>query len=77
VSLGVIPFDAVRTMWPTEGFWIFDSERVLVELVTAEVTVTQPREIVQYERTFSALAEIAVYGAPARALITGAITSLG
>lgn len=36
-------------MWPVEGLWIFDEERVLVELVTAEITVTQPREIVQYE----------------------------
>ncbi len=64
-------------MWPVEGFWIFDEERVLVELVTAEITVTQPREITQYERTFSALAELAVYGVSARRLITTAIDALG
>jgi hypothetical protein len=64
-------------MWPVEGFWVFDSERVLVELVTAEITVTQPREITLYERTFAALAEMAVYGGPARALITAELAALG
>jgi transcriptional regulator with XRE-family HTH domain len=77
VSLGVIPAAAERTMWPTEGFWIFDDERVLVELVSAEITVTQPREILLYQRTFAELAQIAVYGAPARQLITAAIDALG
>lgn len=77
VSLGIIPIVAQRGMWPTEGFWIFDNERVLVELVSAEVTVTQPREILLYERTFAALGQIAVYGAPARQLITSAIDALG
>ncbi|WP_255955804.1 helix-turn-helix domain-containing protein [Streptomyces odontomachi] len=77
VSLGVIPASAVRGMWPVEGFWIFDEERVLVDLVTAEITVTQPREITLYERTFSALADLAVYGTAARSVITSAIDALG
>ncbi|WP_308295988.1 DUF5753 domain-containing protein [Streptomyces sp. ISL-96] len=77
VSLGIIPASATRTMWPVEGFWIFDEERVLVELVTAEVTVTQPREIGLYMRTFASLAELAVYGSSARSLITTAIDDLG
>ncbi|KJS53434.1 XRE family transcriptional regulator [Streptomyces rubellomurinus subsp. indigoferus] len=77
VSLGVIPQATTRSMWPVEGFWIFDDERVLVELVTAEVTVTQPREIELYSRTFRALAELAAYGAGARLLITEAINALG
>ncbi len=76
VSIGIVPTSAHRAMWPVEGFWIFDEERVLVELVTAEVTVTQPREIELYARTFTTLATIAVYGAKARALITGAIDAL-
>jgi transcriptional regulator with XRE-family HTH domain len=77
VSLGIIPAVADRSMWPTEGFWIFDDDRVQVELVSAEITVTQPREIVLYQRTFAELAQIAVYGAPARQLITAAIDALG
>ena len=77
LSLGVIPMNARREMYSTEGFWIFDSERVLVEILSAEITVTQPREIELYERTFVELAGLAVYGTDCRALIAAAITSLG
>lgn len=77
VSLGIIPASSPRGMWPVEGFWILDDDRVLVELVTAEINVTQPREIDLYARTFTALGAIAAYGSTARALITTAIDSLG
>ncbi|WEB42205.1 helix-turn-helix transcriptional regulator [Streptomyces yunnanensis] len=78
VSLGVIPLGADRTaLWPVEDFWIFDHSQVNVELVSAFLTITQPHEIGMYARTFADLADLAVYGAPARALITAAIDSLG
>ncbi|MFI9271606.1 DUF5753 domain-containing protein [Kitasatospora sp. NPDC052896] len=77
VSLGVVPSVARRLMWPVEGFWIFDADRVLVELVTAEVTVTQPSEVELYSRTFTALTKSAVHGKSARELITAAIDALG
>ncbi|MEU6327316.1 helix-turn-helix transcriptional regulator [Streptomyces sp. NPDC047049] len=78
VSLGVIPLHADRTaLWPVEDFWIFDETQVSVELVSAFLTVTQPHEISMYAHTFAGLAELAVYGAPARTLITAAIDSLG
>jgi transcriptional regulator with XRE-family HTH domain len=49
VSLGVIPLDADRSAgWPIESFWMFDDERVCVELVSGYLTVTQPREIAMY-----------------------------
>jgi hypothetical protein len=77
ISLGVIPSTAAeRAMWPVEGFWIFDDERVLVELVTAELTVTQPHEIKLYERTFTELAKFAVHGAAARDVIVSALGAL-
>jgi transcriptional regulator with XRE-family HTH domain len=73
VSLGVVPAtpdrDAAR---PVEDFWIFDSDRVNVELVSGYLTITQPREIAMYAQVFAALAEIAVYGARARDLIEAA-----
>ncbi|MEU8914600.1 helix-turn-helix transcriptional regulator [Streptomyces nigrescens] len=78
VSLGVIPLHADRTaLWPAEDFWIFDEAQVNVELVSAFLTITQPHEISMYAHTFAGLAELAVYGAPARTLITAAIDSLG
>ncbi|MGW2587750.1 helix-turn-helix domain-containing protein [Streptomyces virginiae] len=76
VSLGVIPMGAQRVMWPNEGFWVYDGERVVIELASAEVTLVQPSEVATYARIFSELARIAVYGKAARALITEAINAL-
>lgn len=76
VSIAVIPRDADRTMWSSPGFWIYDDERVLVETPTAQLTITQPREIAVYARTFAELASMAAIGSAARRLITDAITAL-
>jgi len=77
VSLGVVPMRPDRSRMPVEGFWIFDAEQVNVELVSGYLTITQPSEVGAYADTFAELAELAVYGASARALITGAMDSLG
>jgi hypothetical protein len=78
VSLGVIPFAACgRPMWPVESFTVFDNERVHVELLSAQVTVTAPSEITLYVRAFEKLAGLAVHGTQARVLITAAIDALG
>ncbi|GHC61149.1 helix-turn-helix domain-containing protein [Streptomyces flavofungini] len=74
VSLGVIPMGVVRgNAWPTESFAMYDEAQVSVELVSAGLTVTQPREIADYGKAFAELASIAAYGAAARKLITTAI----
>ena len=78
VSLGIIPMGLDRdAAWPVEDFWIFDDRQVNVELVSGWLTLTQPREIAMYGTTFTALSEIAVRGAAARALIITAIGTLG
>lgn len=77
VSLGVIPFSATgRPVWPLEAFTVFDDERVYIELLSAQVTVTAPSEVVLYLRAFEKLSALAVYGDQARALITAAIAAL-
>ncbi|MBF6049750.1 helix-turn-helix domain-containing protein [Streptomyces sp. NRRL B-1677] len=77
VSVGIIPFTArSRGMWTLEGFNIFDDERVHVELLTAQVTVTAPGEVAMYVKAFSELRDLAVYGTPARAVVTAALNSL-
>lgn len=77
ISLGIIPLGADRTsMWPPEGFFMFDTAEVTVELVSGHLTITQPHEIAMYAMTFAELAELSVYGKAARALITAAIQSL-
>jgi hypothetical protein len=77
VSLGVIPLGADRsTIWPVEGFWMFDDDCVTVELVSGHLTITQPREVTMYSDAFAQLAALAVYGGQARSLITAAIGGL-
>ncbi|MCK7626192.1 helix-turn-helix transcriptional regulator [Streptomyces sp. RS10V-4] len=77
VSLGIIPRSVRRDMWGTETFTVFDDNRVHVELLTAKVTVTTPSEVTLYLAAFERLRRMAVYGAEARTLITGALDSLG
>ena len=78
VALGIIPMGLERDLvWPVEDFWIFDDTQVNVELVSGWLTLTQPREIGMYAKTFEDLSSLAVHGAKARALITKAIDALG
>jgi len=77
VALGVIPSAVQRDMWPLEQFTVFDDNRVHIELLSAQVTVTVPSEIVLYVRAFERLARLAVYGDAAQALITDATAALG
>ncbi len=78
ISLGIIPVATDRSaLWPTESFFMFDDELVNVELISAHLTITQPNEIGMYAETFAQLADLAVYGASAQALISNAISALG
>lgn len=77
VSLGVVPTRLGRSRMPVEGFWIYDTTQVNVELVSGYLTLTQPSEVAAYPGTFTVLADLAVYGAKARALITAAMDSFG
>lgn len=77
VSLGVIPAATPeRPVWPLEQFTVFDDDRVHIELLSAQVTVTAPSEITLYVRAFEKLAALAVYGPEAAALITAARKAL-
>ena len=72
VLVGIVPADAELTM-ATTNFVMYDNRMVLVEATTAELTITQPREIAQYARVFDTLARLAVVGDAARAMITAAL----
>ncbi|WP_319461218.1 helix-turn-helix transcriptional regulator [Micromonospora sp. RTP1Z1] len=76
VHLGVIPTRAAHGFLPLHGFWILDAKTVLVETISAELKLTQPRDIAVYSRAFERLAGSAAYGREARALITGALRDL-
>ncbi|MEU8563929.1 helix-turn-helix transcriptional regulator [Streptomyces cyaneofuscatus] len=77
VSLGIIPMATrERTLWPQETFHIYDDTLVSVELLSAQVNITQPSEISLYLKAFEQLRSMAVYGADARTLVVKAIDAL-
>ncbi|GHJ36937.1 helix-turn-helix transcriptional regulator [Streptomyces sp. TS71-3] len=77
VSLGIIPAATrERPMWPQEVFHVYDDTFVSVELLSAQVNITQPSEIALYLKAFDRLRRMAVYGAEARALVVKAIDAL-
>ncbi|WP_067654902.1 helix-turn-helix domain-containing protein [Nocardia harenae] len=65
---GVVPGRALYFRRLTD-FVLYGPRKVLVETITAESAITQPREIALYERVFARLAEQAVYGDDARMLV--------
>jgi transcriptional regulator with XRE-family HTH domain len=76
VTLGVIPAAGERQTTPAAGFWIFDDDTVQMETVSAELTITQHREVALYARKFGLLARSAVTAAAARTLIIAAQADL-
>ncbi|GAA4241543.1 helix-turn-helix transcriptional regulator [Actinomadura meridiana] len=76
LSLGIIPTRARHRRAPHHGFWVFDERLVLVDTASAELTITQPREIAVYLQEFDVLARSAVYGPAARELIADAVRML-
>lgn len=78
VSLGIIPMATrERALWPQETFHIYDDTLVSVELLSAQVNISQPSEIALYLTAFERLRGMAVYGGDARALVVKAIDALG
>lgn len=73
VSFGIIPARSTYQV-PTNQFIIFDDHTVHVEAISAELAITQPREIALYAKAFTALHHQAVYDKKAKELITTALT---
>lgn len=59
-----------------ENLYLHDDVQAVVETLTAEIKVTQPRELADCAKVFAGLAEMAVYGDAARSLIRAAIDAL-
>lgn len=76
VRLGIIPFEAQFTSAPLHGFAVYDEGEVLVETLTATLTLSEPSEIRVYLQLFAEYAKTAVYGAEARALITQVLSEV-
>lgn len=76
VKLGIIGFETAYVVAPAHGFWLLDSDRVMVETFSAELNLAQPQEITLYSGIFDSLAGVASYGRAARAVITKVIDDL-
>ncbi|WP_051192813.1 helix-turn-helix domain-containing protein [Nocardia jiangxiensis] len=73
LTLGIVPLTA-EALVVIEAFMMFDTRVVKVEGHTAELSITQPREIAEYGRAFDTLAGQSVTGDAARTLIRRALT---
>lgn len=62
VDLGVLPLRVRVPFLPEHGFWIFDDDRVNVETIGAELTLTDDEAIAPYRRVFTELSGAAVRG---------------
>ncbi|TCO47332.1 helix-turn-helix domain-containing protein [Actinocrispum wychmicini] len=69
VLFGVLPTGAEYRV-PTNQFIIFDDRLVNIETISAELAVSQPREIALYAKAFNELSQQAIYGRAARRLIS-------
>ena len=76
VRLGIIGFETQYATSPWHGFWLYDSERVLIETFSASLDLRQPQEIELYENAFEQLAAVASYGRAARGIINRAADEL-
>lgn len=76
VKLGIIGFDTAYLVAPAHGFWLLDSDRVMVETFSAELNLAQPQEIGLYSGIFDSLVAVASYGRVARAIIMRVIDDL-
>lgn len=75
VAFGIIPHHSeYRT--PTNQFIIFDNRLVHVETVSAELSISQPREVALYNKAFQELTQQADTGSAARTRITSALDNL-
>lgn len=72
VRFGIIPPGA-EYLVPANQLIMFDDRLVHVETISAELAISQPREIALYAKAFDELARQAVYGQAARALILRAL----
>jgi transcriptional regulator with XRE-family HTH domain len=76
VKVGIVPLLAETGARQTNMFAIFDASAVVVETMTAELTLREEQLIGFYGRVYETLRASAVYGDDARAILDGIVTEL-
>jgi uncharacterized protein DUF5753 len=75
VRLGILPSDRRLPFVLTHGFAIFD-RLVLVDTMTAELRITDPDQVMTYNRVIDRLWKVAVEGDGARGVLGDVSTAL-
>jgi transcriptional regulator with XRE-family HTH domain len=65
VSVGIIPLMRPRSLFPGEGFYLFDDQLIVQEFWSGSLRSSRPEDINYFLRTFDALKDQAVFGAAA------------
>lgn len=73
IDLAVVPM-SVETAIGSHGFALFDTASVMVENISAELTLTRPSEIAVYADVFARLSGLALHGHTAAELISDIAT---
>ncbi|MEV6864423.1 helix-turn-helix transcriptional regulator [Streptosporangium subroseum] len=76
VSIGIIPQGRVRSLYPGEGFYLFDESLLKQEFWSGAFQTSRPDNIAYFVRVFAALRDQAVFGSAARAEIEAARSRL-
>ncbi|WP_079063909.1 helix-turn-helix domain-containing protein [Streptomyces sp. NRRL F-4489] len=71
ISIGIVPLSAPMTDLPSCSFTLLDNRLVIVEIPHAEVTTTEPRDIVRYATKFEGFERLAVTQEEMRTLVEG------
>lgn len=69
VSIGILPPGRQRTLYPGEGFYLFDDSLVRQEFWSGAFKTSRPENVAYFVRVFDALREQAVFGAAAHQVI--------
>lgn len=72
VSIGILPQGRRRTLFPGEGFYMFDESLVRQEFWSGAFKTSRPANIAHFVRIFGALHDQAVFGAAAHQAINEA-----
>jgi transcriptional regulator with XRE-family HTH domain len=74
VSVGIIPLAQPRTLFPGEGFYLFDDQLIVQEFWSGSLRSSRPEDISYFLGTFEALKAQAVFGTAATEQIETART---
>ncbi len=76
VDFAIIPFEAALPNPLRHGFWIYDDNLVLVETLTAELSLRDAEDVETYSRFFESLWQVARHGQDAAAILRRRIADL-